>query len=126
MPKKLIKNYSLLLQLQAKFVSDFCDVCRGAGCTWLPPPMFMVTQRGEKRKECMLHRQLFFLADGYARLHKLRTLQLRELFHRPRRSIYMHFWLSFDLICKKTDPAVAELPVASLSLQNSTFAKHDY
>lgn len=33
MPKKLIKNYSLLLQLQAELVSDSCDVCRsGAGC----------------------------------------------------------------------------------------------
>jgi len=67
---------------------------------------YCLFKEGEKRKEYLVGRQLFFLADRYAipfykkQLRKPRILQLRVLFNRPRKSICIHFWLSFGLVYK--------------------------
>lgn len=128
MLKKLINTadrYSSYKQL----VSVMRDVCRsGTGHRWHPSSLFTVYF--EKGKEEGIHSsssqlagmQFYFIKQ----LTQTKNTTAEELLNRPCRSIYIHFWLSFDLAYKKTsDLTNAELPVVSPSLQNSTYAKHN-
>lgn len=125
MLKKLINTadrYSSYKQL----VSVMCDVCRsGTGHRWHPSSLFTVYfEKGKEGYIALL--PSWQVCNFIKQPTQTKNTTAEELLNRPCRSIYIHFWLSFDLAYKKTsDLTNAELPVVSPSLQNSTYAKHN-